>query len=242
MLTQRASTPKPVSASRTYVPKGSSPTFVMTAARAPSRAAATATFVGLPPSDLAKVFTRGSVTPICSGYRSTPTRPIVITSKVSVVTARSPPPAPGAARAATATPPGRSPAGPGRPRSRPAALPLRREYDAGVRGRVARGGHPGRPERLDPLVVAVRRAAAVVDRRNAAVLVLEHHERRVHVPGVAVRGLDPHRAARVHLHDLAARHVARHVEVVDRHVEEEAAGDAHVLERRRKRVPARDPH
>ena len=50
-----SSTPKPRSAARTYGPNGSSPTFVITAARAPSRAAATATFVGLPPSDLANV-------------------------------------------------------------------------------------------------------------------------------------------------------------------------------------------
>ena len=50
-----------------YGPNGSSPTFVITAARAPSRAAATATFVGLPPSDLANVRTSASGTPICSG-------------------------------------------------------------------------------------------------------------------------------------------------------------------------------
>jgi hypothetical protein len=64
------------------VPNGSSPTFVMTAAPAPSRAAATATFVAVPPSDLANERTSGSATPVCSGYRSTPTRPIVMTSKL----------------------------------------------------------------------------------------------------------------------------------------------------------------
>src|SRR6267143_2402832 len=52
----------------------------MTAARRPRRAAATATFVALPPSDFANVRTSASGTPICSGYRSTPTRPIVMTS------------------------------------------------------------------------------------------------------------------------------------------------------------------
>ena len=40
---------------------------VTTAVRAPSRAAATATFVGLPPSDLANVRTSASGTPTCSG-------------------------------------------------------------------------------------------------------------------------------------------------------------------------------
>src|SRR5256885_5601649 len=52
----------------------------MTAVRRPRRAAATATFVALPPSDFANVRTSASGTPICSGYRSTPTRPIVMTS------------------------------------------------------------------------------------------------------------------------------------------------------------------
>src|SRR3954470_11541804 len=47
----------------------------------PRRAAATATFVALPPSDFANVATFASGTPSCSGYRSTETRPIVRTSR-----------------------------------------------------------------------------------------------------------------------------------------------------------------
>src|SRR5215210_3882547 len=78
--TQRASTPNSSSAERTYWPKPSSPTFVMRADGWPSRAAATATFVALPPRDLAKVSTSASVAPICSGYRSTLTLPMVMTS------------------------------------------------------------------------------------------------------------------------------------------------------------------
>src|SRR5262245_7398806 len=54
----------------------------MTAAVCPSRAAPTATFVGLPPRDFANVRTSASDAPICSGYRSTPTRPMAMTSKV----------------------------------------------------------------------------------------------------------------------------------------------------------------
>src|SRR5712691_5819688 len=57
----------------------------MTAARRPRRAAATATFVALPPSDFANVRTSASVTPICSGYRSTPTLPIVMTSRLPML-------------------------------------------------------------------------------------------------------------------------------------------------------------
>src|SRR5438067_382230 len=56
----------------------------MTAARWPSRAAPTATFVGLPPSDFANVRTSASDTPICSGYRSTLTRPSVMTSYLAM--------------------------------------------------------------------------------------------------------------------------------------------------------------
>ena len=64
--TKRTSTPKrSASAPRTYSPNGSSPTAVMTAARRPSRAAATATFVGLPPIDFANVSTSAKPTP-CS--------------------------------------------------------------------------------------------------------------------------------------------------------------------------------
>src|SRR3954468_20454687 len=47
----------------------------------PRRAAATATFVALPPSDFANVATFARGTPSCSGYRSTETRPIVRTSR-----------------------------------------------------------------------------------------------------------------------------------------------------------------
>src|SRR5207253_3279415 len=83
--THRASTPNSASARRTYTPKPSSPTFVMTAARRPRRAAATATLVGLPPRDFANVRTSANVTPICSGYRSTPTRPMVMTSGLGIL-------------------------------------------------------------------------------------------------------------------------------------------------------------
>src|SRR5689334_7043197 len=62
------------------VPNGSSPVRVITAARRPYLAAATATLVALPPSHLLKVWTSSSPTPTCSGYRSALTRPIVRTS------------------------------------------------------------------------------------------------------------------------------------------------------------------
>ncbi|WP_240670373.1 hypothetical protein [Actinoplanes solisilvae] len=57
---------------------------VITADRRPYRAAATATFVALPPRNFAKVLTSRSETPICCGYRSTPMRPIVNTSSAGM--------------------------------------------------------------------------------------------------------------------------------------------------------------
>src|SRR5690242_21637389 len=53
----------------------------MTALRRPYLAAATATLVALPPIHLPKASTSSSPTPDCNGYRSTPTRPIVRTSR-----------------------------------------------------------------------------------------------------------------------------------------------------------------
>src|SRR5882757_8820221 len=77
----RSSTPRRRTSRRTKRPNGSSPVRVITAVRRPCRAAATATFVALPPRNLPNEVTSSSPTPTCNGYRSTPTRPIVITSK-----------------------------------------------------------------------------------------------------------------------------------------------------------------
>src|SRR5918999_5147228 len=85
--TNRGSTPNPCSAARTYAPNPSLPTLVMTAERCPNRAAPTATFVALPPRNLANVRISARGIPDCSGYRSTPTRPIVRTSKTSPTSA-----------------------------------------------------------------------------------------------------------------------------------------------------------
>ena len=120
---------------------------------------------------------------------------------------------------------GRSAAAPAR------CVPARGAHDPGVGERVLRGRHARRAEHLDALVVAVDRLAAVVDHGQAAVGVHERDHRGVDVAGLGERRLDAQRAARVDLDDLAARHVAGHVEVVDRHVEEDPA-------RTRARTPA----
>jgi hypothetical protein len=66
-VTNRSSTPKARSASCRNSPNGSSPVREMTALRRPWRAAATATFVALPPRYLPNVWTSRSDTPTCSG-------------------------------------------------------------------------------------------------------------------------------------------------------------------------------
>jgi len=68
---------------RAHRPKGSSPTPVIVATPSlPSCATATAMFVELPPRNLPKLVTCSRPTPTCSGYRSTPHRPMVITGGV----------------------------------------------------------------------------------------------------------------------------------------------------------------
>ena len=69
----------------------------------------------------------------------------------------------------------------------------------------------------------------------------ERDDRRVDVADLGELRRDANGPVRDDLHDLAPGHEARHVEVVDRHVEEDSAGDAGVVERRRLRVAARDP-
>ena len=118
--------------------------------------------------------------------------------------------------------------------------PLDVPDDRRVRERVLRRRGAGRAEDLDPLVVAVDGLAAVVDHRQAAVLVREGDHRGVDVAELAQARGDADAAGRVDLGHLAAGHVARHVEVVHGHVEEQPARDARVLERRRRGIPARD--
>jgi hypothetical protein len=65
-------------------PKGSCPVRLITALRRPWRAAATDTFVALPPRYLPNVCTSRSDTPVCSGYTSTPMRPMVSTSNPAI--------------------------------------------------------------------------------------------------------------------------------------------------------------
>ncbi len=105
---------------------------------------------------------------------------------------------------------------------------------------VLRGRHARAAEDLDPLVVAVHRLAAVVDRRDGPVRMREHDDGRVDVASGADGGIDQHRSPGEDLDYRRTDHEARHVEVMDRHVDEDAAAVVDVPGRRERRVPARD--
>ena len=75
---------------------------------------------------------------------------------------------------------------------------------AGVGQRVLRRSQSSGAERLDALVVAVDRLPAVVDRRDAPVLVAHHHDGSVDVAGLADRRVDAHGGLRVDVDDFAA--------------------------------------
>lgn len=65
--TKSSQTPSRLISRQMNRPKGSSPTAVMTALRAPWRAAATATFVGEPPRNFPKLVTSSSPIPVWKG-------------------------------------------------------------------------------------------------------------------------------------------------------------------------------
>ena len=99
---------------------------------------------------------------------------------------------------------------------------------------------PALPEHLDPLVVAVDGLAAVVDRGDGAVRMREHDDGGVDVAGGADGGVDQDRALGEDLDDRRSDDEAGHVEVVDRHVDEDAAAVVDVPGRRERRVAAGD--
>ena len=81
--------------------------------------------------------------------------------------------------------------------------------------------HAAAAEGLDTLVVAVHRAARVVDVDQHAGRGLHAHHGRVDVADVMQAGLDHDAAGREHLdHGVVAEDEARKVEVMDGHVAE----------------------
>ena len=105
---------------------------------------------------------------------------------------------------------------------------------------VVRLGHAATAEGFDPLVVAIDSTTADVDRGEAAVRVGENDDGSIDITGLPDRGINPNAAEGVDRLDLATGHIASHVEIVDRHVVEDAARDLDVGDRRRGRITAGD--
>ena len=95
---------------------------------------------------------------------------------------------------------------------------------------------------LDALVVAVGGAARVGDHAQTAAGGAQHGDRGVDVAGGADVLVDDRRPGGGDLDDGFAHQEPRHVEVVDHHVPEQAAGPPDVLQRRRCRIARRDLH
>ena len=122
---------------------------------------------------------------------------------------------------------------------------LLRHAVGGVEGGVVRrlvvGGDAALgAEHLDALVVAIDGLAAVVDHAERTVGEPQRDDAGVHIAGLADLGVDQARADGADFGDLAAGQVADHVEIVDRHVDEDAAGHLDVGQRRSLRVARRD--
>ena len=109
-------------------------------------------------------------------------------------------------------------------------------------GRILDRQHPRRPEDLDALVVAVRREPAVLDHTQYAAGKPHARERGVPVAVPFEHRMDEAARTRVHLFDLPVQKEARHVEIVDRHVHEDAAGLRNERLRRQSRIAAHDPN
>src|SRR5688572_32437166 len=107
------------------------------------------------------------------------------------------------------------------------------------RRRILRPQHAELAKGLDPLVVAEAAATAVRDLADPAAGGRQKHSRSIDVAGRLEARIHEAGAARIYLHRLLAHHPARHVEVVDHHVAEQATRATHVLERRRRRIAAR---
>jgi TolA-binding protein len=76
---------------------------------------------------------------------------------------------------------------------------------------------------LDPLVIAIGRAARVRDLADAARGGGQDNSRRVHVAGLADCRIDQRRTHGIEAHELLAQQETGHVEIVDHHVPEQPA-------------------
>ena len=105
---------------------------------------------------------------------------------------------------------------------------------------IAGAQQPFGAVQLQALVVTVRGAAAVDDGRHRAGGIFQNDKRGIDIPRLANRRIHQVTALGIHRHRLFAHDETGHVEVVNGHIAEHAAGDAHVLRGRRRRVAGDD--
>ena len=104
---------------------------------------------------------------------------------------------------------------------------------------IAGAQHPLGAVNLDALVVAIGGAARIRDLGDPARSGLHDHRGGVDIAGLADRLVDEGGAEREDLDRLFGQEEARHVEIMDHHVAEEAARALDVIDRRRRGI-ARD--
>ena len=107
---------------------------------------------------------------------------------------------------------------------------------SGVLLHVAGVEHAGRTEGFDALVVAVTAAARVGDHAEFARGGLQHRARGIDIAEAADFRIDQATGGGVDLHRLLAQQPARHVQVVDGEVLEQAAAGGNETGRRRGRI------
>ena len=77
---------------------------------------------------------------------------------------------------------------------------------------------------------------------NAPFCQAQRHDAGIHIAGAANLRIDKRRADGENFDGLAATQEAHHVEVVNGHVQKNAAGDFHVGDGRRRGITTGDPH
>ena len=102
-------------------------------------------------------------------------------------------------------------------------------------GVVGSGSLGLRSKHLQPLVVAVRGFAAVVNNTNGAVLEFQADQRRIHISCFTDGRVYQHGSVDEHFLHLAADK-AGHVKVMDGHIQEDTAADLYIRNRGRLRV------
>ena len=95
-------------------------------------------------------------------------------------------------------------------------------------------------EDFSALVIAIASGTAVVDDSRSAIVELQRDDGRIDVASLADFRIDGDRALCIYFLDFCAGEIADHIEIMNRHVEEDTAGNLYVIDGRRFRITGRD--